>query len=215
MAFAGAICCCIALLRRGPSGNGTPTDMKGDAAPRPVQSSRDDSRGEIHAMEPSSLDPAVYSDERTTAKKDSAPVEAPSTEGNLVDEEQRLVDEFDNLTDTWQEPTSRRISMQDVDRFRENFNRIPSSRKEECLQRALNLIPDENVELLAGILFDKAQEKELIELVYNDVLNRDETVKRPLLQLIFKDKTHPCWTDTAWILDVTDDLPNKEKGRKE
>lgn len=142
-------------------------------------------------------------------------MEAPSTEGNLVDEEQRLVDEFDNLTDTWQEPTSRRISMQDVDRFRENFNRIPSSRKEECLQRALNLIPDENVELLAGILFDKAQEKELIELVYNDVLNRDETVKRPLLQLIFKDKTHPCWTDTAWILDVTDDLPNKEKGRKE
>ena len=68
-------------------------------------------------------------------------------------------------------------------------------------------MPDDNVMLLAGILMDKSIDKELVELVFNDVLNRDEEVKKPILQEIFKDKSHPCWADTAWILDVTDDLP--------
>ena len=43
----------------------------------------------------------------------------------------------------------------------------------------------------------------------NDILNRDEDVKKPILQEIFKDKSHPCWADTAWILDVTGELPKK------
>ena len=60
--------------------------------------------------------------------------------------------------------------------------------------------------LLAGILMDKSQDVELVELVYNDVLNRDESVKKPILREIYKDRTHPCWADTAWILDVTGEL---------
>ena len=46
--------------------------------------------------------------------------------------------------------------------------------------------------------------------MFNDVLNRDEEVKKLILPKIFKDKTHPCWADTAWILDVTGELPKKE-----
>ena len=34
-----------------------------------------------------------------------------------------------------------------------------------------------------------------------------EVAKMPILQQIFKDKTHPCWADTAWIFDVTSELP--------
>ena len=34
-----------------------------------------------------------------------------------------------------------------------------------------------------------------------------EVAKKPILQQIFKDKTHHCWADTAWILDVTGELP--------
>ena len=64
--------------------------------------------------------------------------------------------------------------------------------------------------LLAGILFDKSQHREILELVYNDILNRDEDVKKPILREVFKDKEHPCWADTAWILDVTGELPNKK-----
>ena len=69
------------------------------------------------------------------------------------------------------------------------------------------MIPDDNVMLLAGILFDKDQDKEILNLVYNDILNRNENVKKPILMEIFKDKEHPNWADTAWILDVTGELP--------
>ena len=122
-------------------------------------------------------------------------------------EEERLVEAFDGLTDTWQEPAKRQLEMSDVDAFVKAFRAVPEARKDECIHRALNLIPDENVMLLAGVLMDRSMDKEIVEDVYNDILNRDEDVKRPILQQIFKDKTHPCWTDTAWILDVTGDLP--------
>jgi hypothetical protein len=91
--------------------------------------------------------------------------------------------------------------------FAATFRKVPSTRREECIHRALNLVPDENVMVLAGILFDKSFEKEIIETVFNDVLNRDESVKKPLLLQLFKDKAHPCWADVAWILDVTGELP--------
>lgn len=125
-------------------------------------------------------------------------------------EETKLVDAFDALTDTWQEPAKKPVSMADVNRFNDQFRKVPASRKDECLHRALNLIPDENVMLLAGILMDKSYDAEILDTVYGDVLNRAEEVKKPILHEIFKDKTHPCWADTAWILDVTDELPGRK-----
>ena len=101
------------------------------------------------------------------------------------------------------EVSEKSVTMADVEAFSQQFAKVPKARKEECLHRALNLIPDENVMLLAGILMDKTQDKELVEIAFNDILNRDEDVKKPILQQIIKDKTHPCWADTAWILDVT------------
>ncbi len=125
-------------------------------------------------------------------------------------EEEKLVEDFDSLTDKWMEPSSKGVSINDIDAFAEKFRSVPKARKEECLQRALNLVPDENVMLLAGILMDKTQDKELVGLIFNDVLNRDESVKGPILQQIFKDKEHPCWADTAWILDVTGETPGRK-----
>ena len=128
-------------------------------------------------------------------------------EEKQADEEEKKVDEFDSAVDKWMEPQGKAVTMAEVDKFRDSFRRVPKSRKEECVHRALNLIPDENVMLLAGILFDKEQDKEILDLVFNDILNRDEEVKKPILQEIFKDKEHPNWADTAWILDVTGELP--------
>lgn len=122
-------------------------------------------------------------------------------------EEEKLVNDFDDLTDKWQEPSAKGVTMADIDNFAAAFRKVPKARQDECVHRALNLVPDENVMLLAGILMDKTMDKEIVETVFNDVLNRDEDVKKPILQQIFKDKTHPCWTDTAWILDVTGELP--------
>ena len=141
---------------------------------------------------------------------DEDPAPEMTDEEKAAAEEERLVEAFDNLTDKWMEPAKDGVTMQDIDTFVRRFKSVPADRKDECLHRALNLVPDENVMLLAGILLDKSLDKEMIELVYNDVLNRDEEVKKPILQEIFKDKEHPCWADTAWILDVTGELPVKK-----
>ena len=126
-------------------------------------------------------------------------------------EDEKRVDEFDKAVDKWMEPQGKAVTMEEVDKFRNMFRRVPKARKDECVHRALNLIPDENVMLLAGILFDKEQDKDIIDLVYNDILNRDEDVKKPILKEIFKDKDHPNWADTAWILDVTGELPKAKR----
>lgn len=148
-----------------------------------------------------------------TAADDAMPDEE-DKETVEQDPEEKLVDAFDALTDTWQEPKPDKVTMDEVKRFRETFNKVPKPRRDECLHRALNLVPDENVMLLAGILFDKTQDREILEDVYNDILNRDEDVKKPILEHIYKDREHPCWADTAWILDVTGELPgNGEKGK--
>ena len=31
----------------------------------------------------------------------------------------------------------------------------------------------------------------------------------PILKQIFKDKSHPCWADTAWIFDATGGEPEE------
>lgn len=141
---------------------------------------------------------------------DEDPAPEMSEEEKAAAEEERLVEAFDNLTDKWMEPAKDGVTMQDIDTFVRQFKSVPADRKDECLHRALNLVPDENVMLLAGILLDKSLDKEMIELVYDDVLNRDEEVKKPILQEIFKDKEHPCWANTAWILDATGELPVKK-----
>ena len=117
---------------------------------------------------------------------------------------EKQVSIFDAEVDKWMDAEKTKSpSIKDETEFNAMFKALPADRKEECLQRALNLIPDKNVMLLVGILMDKSVDKELLELVYNDILNRDEAVKQPILKTIYKDKTHPCWSDTAWILDVT------------
>ena len=154
---------------------------------------------------------AVIEDDSTkeNESEDSEPeTEEPQTEGEKREaEEEKLVNAFDDLTDKWMEPSAKGVTMADIDNFAQSFRSVSKNRQDECIHRALNLIPDENVMLLAGILMDKTMDKEIVETVYNDILNRDEDVKKPILQQIFKDKTHPCWADTAWILDVTDELP--------
>jgi len=137
--------------------------------------------------------------------------EQKSEEERRQEEEEKKVEAFYALTDKWMGKKGGAVTMKDMDEFVAAFKSVPASRKGECLQRALNLVPDDNVLLLAGILFDKSIDKEHLELVFNDVLNRDEDVKKLILPKIFKDKEHPCWADTAWILDVTGELPKKEE----
>ena len=180
-----------------PSGDG------GDA-PQPVQDGDRTRQIELPEGGPTQATPEVAS----SGELNEA---GQSVEGDTaVAEEDRLVEAFDAATDKWMDAEKTKPpTMQDVYDFLDAFKKVPPARREECLHRALNLVPDENIMLLVGILMDKTMDKELVELVYNDVLNRSEIVKKPILNQIFTDKEHPCWADTAWILDVTGEVPKK------
>ena len=125
------------------------------------------------------------SDDATSSDDDAETAGSQSGEENHEAEEEKFVDAFDNLTDKWMEPSKQGVTMADVDGFATAFRKLPRSRRDECVHRALNLVPDENVMLLAGILMDKEMDREIVETVYNDILNRDESVKKPILQQIF------------------------------
>ena len=142
-------------------------------------------------------DPTDDGDDGATAE--------PTEEEKAEAEADKLVEAFDELTDRWTEfaKPGRAPTMSDIDAFVEQFRKVPADRKDECIHRALNLIPDENVMLLAGVLMDKSQDSETISTVFSDILNRDESVKLPVLREVIKDTKHPCWKDAAWILDVT------------
>lgn len=187
-AFVVYVACRIQTVRTRPSAG------DGDAVPE-MRSERDGSgRRPPDAPKPDS------------AKAEPTEVATPSQEAgdsSGSDGDRREVDAFDALVDGWMEARPAGVSIEDVEGFRKAFARVPDESRDECLHRALNLIPDENALLLAGVLLDKSFGKDVLETVFNDILNRDEQVKLPLLKSIHKDRAHPCWADAAWILDVT------------
>ena len=189
-----ALSLCRTLSSGQPKAEGTTPDVETPAR-RPIASTES-----ARADRP---DDAVPEAEDVGSEEDMA--EAAET---------AAVEAFDALTDKWMEPAAAKVDLKAIAAFGEAFRKVPAARRDECIHRALNLIPDENVMLLAGVLMDKSMPKEIVETVFNDILNRDEDVKKPILQEIFRDKTHPCWTDTAWILDVTGELPDKSQIRR-
>ena len=207
------IVACVAFF-----GGGEATDVDGDPDDGVRQRSRVSDASARRAQRRAARRAAGEEDddggEEADSDDDDKEANAPMTEEEKREaEEDKCVEDFDALTDKWMEPSDDGVTMAEVDAFAAMFRKVPEARKEECLQRALNLVPDDNVMLLAGILMDKTQPKELLELVYNDILNRDEAVKNPILKQIYQDKEHPCWADTAWILDATGDTPGgKAKG---
>ena len=109
-----------------------------------------------------------------------------------------LVDQMAEMTDA---PTrERRASV------KEAFDKLGKADQMEAIQTALNLLPDEQFTSLYGILFDKQENPEVLDEIFNDALNRPEEIKVPLMKELAKDKTHPMFFESARILDATGEL---------
>ena len=182
--------------------------LKRDAAPATGDDAAETVRGAIASVEPAAAAPnpgAPQEEQEAAQEEETEEKEELTPEEQAEREEEKLVEAFDALTDKWYEGefSTKSVTMPDVDAFVAQFKTLPPARREECLQRALNLISDDHALLLVGLLLDREIEKEYVELVFNDVLNRDEDVKKPILHEIYKDRTHPNWADVAWIFDAT------------
>jgi len=102
------------------------------------------------------------------------------------------------------------ISEADVQTFTEALRVLPLPYRIEGVRRAVNLIPDANVDLLKGVVLDKTESPEVIETVFQDIVNRPEEVKKPILDEIVQDKSHPCYSDAEWIYEVTGEKPEEK-----
>ena len=98
-----------------------------------------------------------------------------------------------------------RVTLDDQLRVRDAFRGMDEENRTEEVHHAMNLLPDESVSVMYGVLFDKTQPEEIMDVIFSDILNRDEDIKNPMMREIVKDETHPMYTVSAHILDVIDD----------
>lgn len=90
--------------------------------------------------------------------------------------------------------------------IKETFDKLAKEDQMEGIHQALNLLPDEQFPTLYAILFDKSERPEVLDAIFSDALNRPEELKNPLMKELVKDKEHPCFFESARILDVIGEL---------
>lgn len=90
------------------------------------------------------------------------------------------------------------------------FNKLDSTQQLEQIRQAMNMLPDKTVQVVYGILFDNTQPEEVVDVIFSDLLNRNEAIKNPVMEQIIKDKKHPMYFESARILDVIGLLSKEE-----
>ena len=98
-----------------------------------------------------------------------------------------------------------RVTLDDQLRVRDSFREMDEENRMEEVHHAMNLLPDESVAVMYGVLFDKTQPEDVMDVIFSDILNRDESIKNLMMEEIAKDPTHPMYTESKRILDVIKD----------
>lgn len=95
-------------------------------------------------------------------------------------------------------------------RVKEAFDKLDKEDQMDGIHRSLNLFPDEQFPALYAILFDKAENPEVLDAIFSDALNRSEEIKNPLMKELRKDREHPMFFESARILDVVEPMDGQE-----
>jgi len=103
------------------------------------------------------------------------------------------------------QPKEPRVTLNDQLRIRDAFREMTEENRMEEVHHAMNLLPDESVAVIYGVLFDKTQPEDIMDVIFSDILNRDESIKILMMREIAKDPTHPMYAESVRILEITDD----------
>lgn len=144
------------------------------------------------------------------AEPQSEPEENDEPENEIEDPEtvaaREAVEAFDAFVEDWRDEREGGVTQEDIDAFKAAFARVHKENREEEIHVALNLLPDDHVMLLAGILLDTTEDPDILDLIMGDILNRSDEVKMPIIREVFKDKNHPSWETAAFIMgSLTDE----------
>ncbi len=198
---------------RGPAepavaGDGTPVSAR--AAPAERAGVRQAAGGAARAVRAQAGGAAAEASPEERAGHASAEkVAGKASEGESAEEvtaaRERAVASWDSLVDRLAEregPPDEEASR----RVKEAFDALDPADQMDGIRRSLNLFQDEQFPVLYGILFDKAENAEVLDAIFSDALNRPEEIKNPLMKELVKDKEHPCFFESARILDVIGEL---------
>jgi hypothetical protein len=116
--------------------------------------------------------------------------------------EDAAVAAWDALVENFAATSDRSVTKEDRAKVNEALKRLPRERRRASAQSLLNLVSDGNFGVMRDVLFDPAQPTEVVDAVFNDLLNRPEEVKTPLLKEIAQDAAHANCAEARRILDV-------------
>ena len=128
--------------------------------------------------------------------------ETPEAAEAVVSAEDAAVAAWDALVEDFAASSDRVVTKEDRAKVNEALKRLPRERRRESAQSLLNLVSDGNFGVMRDVLFDPAQPTEVVDAVFNDLLNRPEEVKTPLLKEIAQDSSHANCAEARRILDV-------------
>lgn len=120
---------------------------------------------------------------------------------DLTDERERVAVDWEKLVEDIV-ANKETPSLDGVKRIKKAFDQLNKADQLDAIRQSLNLFQDEQFSLLYGILFDKQEDAEVLDAIFSDALNRSEDIKTPLMKELVKDKTHPCFFESARILDT-------------
>jgi len=103
------------------------------------------------------------------------------------------------------QPKEPRVTLDDQLRIRDAFREMSEDSRMEEIHHTMNLLPDESIAVIYGVLFDKTQPEDIMDVIFSDILNRDESIKILMMREIAKDPTHPMYEESVRILEITDD----------
>ncbi len=173
-----------------------------EEAPKAVEAPKaaaEEAKGAVEAVEPAEGDDAEE-------PEDGEPISENEPEDPETVAAREAVEAFDAFVEDWRDEREGGVTEEDIDAFKAAFARVHKENREEEIHVALNLLPDEHVMLLAGILLDTTEDPEILDLIMSDILNRSDEVKMPIIREVFKDKSHPSWETASFILSAqTDD----------
>jgi hypothetical protein len=150
---------------------------------------------------------------RTEAVDATSPAVAPGRRDEAAQSEAKTPRE--KAVEAWESLVDQMIAQKDTPaaeqaaRVKEAFDKLEKADQMDGIHRSLNLFPDEQFPALYGILFDKKEDPEVLDAIFSDALNRPEELKNPLMKELVKDKEHPCFFESARILDVIGELEPK------
>ena len=144
--------------------------------------------------------PATYSSDLGSDIAVSAPKTVTATAGTSLPPGMAWEDRLDELLTNDEDNTTTARGLVS------SMRGLPPEAQEEFIAHAVNLCEDEQFELLANVYFEAATPSEVKETIFNDVLNRPDEIKLPLLAKTLRNPTHPMAGESKEILEMYLDL---------